>query len=62
MISVKRFAELVEVVAATMDTPMSHQGIDPADLKYSEESLLFATSDASAGIATSAPKNSAITR
>ena len=60
MISVKRLAELVDVVAATIDTPISHHGIEPADLKYSDESFDRALSEASAGIATSATKNAAM--
>ena len=60
-ISVNRFAEFVDVVAATIETPISHHGMEPADLKYSAVSLVFALSEASAGIAASATKNSAIT-
>ena len=60
IISVKRFAELVEVVAATIETPMSHHGMEPADLKYSRESPDFVRMAATAGISSRTAKNSAI--
>ena len=61
MISVKRFALLVLVVAATIETPMSHQGIEPADLKYSLAPFDLDLMAETAGMRKSTAKNAAIT-
>ena len=50
IISVKRLAELVDVVAATIETPINHHGIEPADLKYSALSPRLDLNAANAGI------------
>ena len=60
MISVNRLALLVLVVAATIDMPISHHGMEPADLKYSFAPFDFALKAEIAGIITNAARNAAM--
>ena len=53
-------AEFVEVVAATIEMPMSHHGIEFAPLKYSAPPPERLRNAAIAGMARSTRKNSAI--
>jgi hypothetical protein len=61
IISVKRFALFVLVVAATIDTPISHHGIEPADLKYSFAPFDLDLIAEITGIRSITAKNAAIT-
>jgi hypothetical protein len=52
---------LVLVVAATIEIPISHHGIEPADLKYSLAPFDFDLIAEITGIKISTAKNTAIT-
>ena len=58
---VKRFAELVEVIAATIEMPMSHHGIERPEWKKSDAPCAPRRL-AQTGIASRMAKNAAMTR